>query len=820
MRVPEYQQSVSQQGLNAAYQDNAQLNYPALRVSPDDFMGGTEKAALGYGVDLSGNLANDAQKVAFKHYEDQLKEARAARVLDSSTQMQTHMQDLMYGQNGALTKTGEAAFIGKDNKTVSDLTYEDAIQKQRAIADNLGDDEQKALFMQHTTPMLLGMRSQLMGHEAEQHRVYVKSTLESNTQAQINNIGLNYNDNDGITKSINQIKANSAQLSKLQGQGAEWGAVNAQVNISGALNKVINSALDKGDFATAHNVLKNFAPNMNTDDLTTAYSKIAKGKGEATALSTAFSTVESMKPQMMPNDGDRSFNILLGSESATGQYPTGTKFYGLRHDGTAKGSGYFGELKRSDGDISTELTIGVNINGKEMEIPTLVPTLSEKQKDWLLTHPANEKLPDDIEKAAVAHARQRLKDGLSVFHDTPKPVTSEKGAVGAAQVMKDTGPEAAKLAGLPWDENKWMYDQSYNIAIGKAYFQKQLQDNNGDLGKAYAAYNAGPGALKAAMDKGGANWLSELPPETQAYVTNNLASFNAGGGKPIPPTKQDVVYAAINALPAGSSADVVKATMQNAEHLFELQTQATKQNEESVVAQMYTALSKNGGDMNAIPQSLRDQIPGEKLGAIQNFAESQGKGREHSDLAVYNHLVENPTFLMSLTPDQFVAYRNDLSESDWHSLQKQRESLKNPSAADSPDNLDTQAVNSVTNNLLSQVNIDTTPKDTDEAGKARLGTIRKYINDSLLSQQAQTGKKFKEAEISKYVTSLFAKDVQFKKTFLGFNYGTKNKQLLLTSADEIPANTKESIIAAFKKNGIDDPTEGQILGSYFSGMSK
>lgn len=717
MRVPEYQQSVSQQGLPDVRQ--------TTHYTADDFMGGTEKAALGYGVELAGNLANDAQKVAVKHYEDQLKQARDARVLDANTKMMTHLQDAMYGPDGALNKTGEAAFLGSDGKTVSDIAYDDMVKQQQAISDTLGDDEQKALFSAHSMPMLTSMRQSLMNHEAESHRVYVKSTLEANNSAQVNNIGLNYNDNDGITKSIDQIKLNSAQLAKTNGQGAEAGDVIAQTHISGALNKVINSALDKGDFATAHDVLKNFAPNMNTDDLTTAYSKIAKGKGEATALSTAFSTVESMKPQMMPNDGDRAFNVALQAESPTGQF----------------------------------------LNGK--------------------------------------------------------PVISPKGAVGAAQVMKDTGPEAAKLAGLPWDENRWMNDQSYNIAIGKAYFQKQLQDNNGDLGKAYAAYNAGPNALKEAVDKGGDNWLAMLPSETQQYVSNNLEEYNAGGGKPALPTKQDVVYAAINALPAGSSAEVVKATMQNTEHLFELQTQATKQNEEGIVAQMYTELSKNGGDMNAIPQSIRDQIPGEKLGAIQNFAESQGKGREHSDLAVYNHLVENPTFLMSLTPDQFVAYRNDLSESDWHSLQKQRESLNNPSAADSPDNLDTQAVNSVTNNLLSQVNIDTTPKDSDEAGKARLGTIRKYINDSLLSQQAQTGKKFKEAEINKYITGLFAKDVSLKKTVFGFEYASpKNQALLLTQADEIPKETRNSIIEAFKKHGVDDPTDGQILGSYFNGMSK
>ena len=56
----------------------------------------------------------------------------------------------------------------------------------------------------------------------------------------------------------------------------------------------------------------------------------------------------------------------------------------LRADGTPKGEGYFGKLKRPDGDVSTELSIGVNLGGKETEIPTLVPTLSEEEKNYLL----------------------------------------------------------------------------------------------------------------------------------------------------------------------------------------------------------------------------------------------------------------------------------------------------------------------------------------------------------------------------------------------------------------------------------------------------
>ena len=703
MRVPEYQQSVSQQGLPDARQ--------TTHYTADDFMGGTEKAALGYGVELAGNLANDAQKVAVKHYEDQLKQARDARVLDANTKMMTHVQDAMYGENGALNKTGEAAFLGSDGKTVSDIAYDDMVKQQQAISDGLGDDEQKAMFNAHSMPMLTSMRQSLMNHEAESHRVYVRSTLEANNAAQVNNIGLNYNDNDGMRKSIDQINLNSAQLAKTNGQGAEAGAVIAQTHISGALNKVINSALDKGDFATAHNVLKNFAPNMNTDDLTTAYSKIAKGKGEATALSTAFSTVESMKPQMMPNDGDRAFNVALQAESPTGQF----------------------------------------LNGK--------------------------------------------------------PVISPKGAVGAAQVMKDTGPEAAKLAGLPWDENRWMNDQSYNIAIGKAYFQKQLQDNNGDLDKAYAAYNGGPGALKTAIANAkDGNWLALMRPETQQYVSNNLEEYNAGGGKPALPTKQDVVYAAINALPAGSSAEVVKATMQNTEHLFELQTQATKQNEDSVVSQVMTELHKNGGDINAVPQSLKSQIPGDKIGAVQDFAVKTAKGIPiETDDKLFYDLYRDPARL-KLT--NLLAFRDQLNDSDLRTLQK----LQLDDNKDS-DITTVRPAKAVLDDYMGEIGINPNPKPDDAEGSAKVGKIYGQFQTKLNNFEESVGRKATPDEIKKQAAELFTQ-IDIKGRFWGTNKSSL-AQMKDTDVIVVPAEDRVQITQLYKaKNGGVSPSDDYILSTY------
>jgi hypothetical protein len=85
--------------------------------------------------------------------------------------------------------------------------------------------------------------------------------------------------------------------------------------------------------------------------------------------------------------------------------------------------------------------------------------------------------------------------GGNQFSKDGTPLVSPKGAAGVAQVMESTGPEAARLAGVPWDRDKWLNDPKYNAQIGQAYFSAQMQkyDNNPVL--AVAAYNAGPGAV-------------------------------------------------------------------------------------------------------------------------------------------------------------------------------------------------------------------------------------------------------------------------------------------------------------------------------------
>ncbi len=64
--------------------------------------------------------------------------------------------------------------------------------------------------------------------------------------------------------------------------------------------------------------------------------------------------------------------------------------------------------------------------------------------------------------------------------------------------------------------------QQDDIRVGREYLAQMQRRYGGDLGKMWAAYNAGPGRLDQAIQRGGDNWLSLMPRETQDYVRKNM----------------------------------------------------------------------------------------------------------------------------------------------------------------------------------------------------------------------------------------------------------------------------------------------------------
>lgn len=124
--------------------------------------------------------------------------------------------------------------------------------------------------------------------------------------------------------------------------------------------------------------------------------------------------------------------------------------------------------------------------------------------DWQKTRLITDKYTQSIEVAANTH---QLDPALirAVIHAEsgfqPRAV-SKQGARGLMQLM----PATARELGV-----KNSFDSHSNILAGSAYLAKLLQNFNGDIRLASAAYNAGPSAVTK---------YAGIPPyaETKAYV--------------------------------------------------------------------------------------------------------------------------------------------------------------------------------------------------------------------------------------------------------------------------------------------------------------
>jgi len=111
---------------------------------------------------------------------------------------------------------------------------------------------------------------------------------------------------------------------------------------------------------------------------------------------------------------------------------------------------------------------------------------------------------EDVVKHIESGGRRYGKDG--------QLLTSPKGAQGEMQVMPYTASDPGFGVAPARDSSP-----EELARVGRDYLDAMVK-RYGDRDKALAAYNAGPGAVDDAIKKGGNDWLSMLPNETQKYV--------------------------------------------------------------------------------------------------------------------------------------------------------------------------------------------------------------------------------------------------------------------------------------------------------------
>ena len=407
--------------------------------------------------------------------------------------------------------------------------------------------------------------------------------------------------------------------------------------------------------------------------------------------------------------------------------------------------------------------------------------------------------------------------GGKQFAANGQPLTSPKGAVGVAQVMSKTAPEAAALAGLSYDETKYKNDASYNKALGLAYFQKQLQDNGGELSKAYAAYNAGPEALKQAVDeadKEGGDWLTYLPKETQNYVAGNMKAYASGEGKPPRATFEEIDAQLRSDPRIAGNPDRYKIARGDAKQRFEEQTQAIKQRDEDALANALKGVEQNGGRFSDLPPSVRAAVPVDKRDAVINYAQKVAKGDDTTSPWLYSKFSNDPSkdphTGEPMSDSAFYRYRPELSDADFRKFTDERNKRTGKTAGSGgPGDLNSAAIKQNLDANLWNLGIKPNPKSDSE--NERVGAIRKFVDDYFVAAQREAGKKFNDAEVSTHLNNLFAKNETFKRFWSSDTKGP----LLSMEIGDIPSGDKAAIKESFKKQGVSDPTDAQVLNAFF-----
>lgn len=409
-----------------------------------------------------------------------------------------------------------------------------------------------------------------------------------------------------------------------------------------------------------------------------------------------------------------------------------------------------------------------------------------------------------------------------------KVLTSPKGAQGRMQVMPTTQKDPGFGVRPAQDDSL-----EEKARVGRDYLAAMVKRYDGDIAKAAAAYNWGPGALDDAIADAQKNagkgervapdaWLASAPAETRNYVAAVLQQMNApAGGVPQRPTLEQLHQSVRERMGPNASPLAVKTALDGVTQRYEDQNKAIAQRKDETVSAAMQELTQNGGRYSDLSPSTRaklQQHAPDKIDEVMSFGKKISLGDDTTDDRLYLRLVTNPQSIASMSDAQFFQLRNGLSKADFAHFSQKRADLLSGQGSNRPGDLNDNAVSRVANQRLSSIGIDPTPKD-GSADAQRVGAIRRFIDSSLIDAQRQAGKKFNDAEVQAHVDGLFAKNVTFRKTFLGFNTGTTGQQMLSMKVGDIPSDQADRIRKAFKARGNDNPSDADVLGAYWAAKS-
>lgn len=301
-------------------------------------------------------------------------------------------------------------------------------------------------------------------------------------------------------------------------------------------------------------------------------------------------------------------------------------------------------LKRYGKDMEADdLLQTTGLITKEMDLRVGVERATETMGRW-----APKIVPGDMDR--LTNIVLAMESGGRRYDAGGGLLESPKGAKGEMQVMDGTNRDPGYGVKPAADDSP-----EERARVGRDYLAAMVREYDGDVSKALAAYNWGPGNLDRAVKEHGPNWLQAAPEETRSYVERGVREFGAGAGRGKRPSLAEI-KADLRGDPllAGNPARL-KAAEEAAEKQYRDIEAAEKQATDEALDTAYRELYANGGNMNALPVSVRAMIPGDKLGAVMGFADTVRKsgGAVHNPEAWARILSMPRESLAAMSPIEF-----------------------------------------------------------------------------------------------------------------------------------------------------------------------
>jgi soluble lytic murein transglycosylase len=406
--------------------------------------------------------------------------------------------------------------------------------------------------------------------------------------------------------------------------------------------------------------------------------------------------------------------------------------------------------------------------------------------------------------------------------------------------MPGTLKEAAKLAGVEWDEKRFETDAEYQRQLATAYYEAQLK-RFGHPVIAAVAYNAGPNLVQDWIDgtnRTGKNpkrvrlgpfyggiegWVSRIPfSETRQYAEKFMARVSERQGSGTPPaTLEDALLSLRNHRFLANNPKRLEIAENRLRFIYAARKESEQERRAKNMETVMDIVIGSKGDMSQVPVSLFNALsPADRL-TIMDLSDKLvrlGDVTKPEDFLALQELLIEPEKLRQTPARDIAMWKARLSNQDFNDL-KTRWLVVNGAGPPDPKLgtvLDYAEINTVFNNKFDQE----MPKynKNNPAHVQRRAILLNQVQDRIREHQMRLGRQLNSDEIAKTVDVLFMTPSRYWRKYLWRSEQPENLQeerVVDMWVGNIPPELRDEIKEYLKANGVL-PTDAAIYREFVS----